>query len=1536
MKEVERTKEQLIDELEQLRQQITELQASEAKHKKSEGRYRLLIDKAAEAIAVVQDGKIKFANPKFIELTRYTIEELTSIALTQIVHPDDQGKVVDFHDQGLKGETLPETYTFRIIDKGGNIKWLERNVASITWDGRPAALVFDTDITKRKTLEERFEKERQEFGLIVDASPIIIFYKDKDGKIVRANRTFAEALGIPEEKFVGKTVFDFYSTEIAQTMTDDDREVIKSGQPKLNIIEKYESASGIRWVRTDKVPIVDRNGVIAGLIGFAQDITEWQKAAQGLSESEAKYRDLAESITDPFFAMDENLTYTYWNKASEELTGVAAKDALGKSIYDIFPDDESTRRAVSVYRRALATKEPQHFLNERSLDGRDYVFEISAYPTKGGLCVYVKDITERRKLEMALVESEQYYRHIFDNAPFGIGFASIDGKIINFNKAMEAITGYPAEELSMVNLADTYVDKADRDVLLRELSRNRGVTDYPVQLKRKDGTPYDALLTIRLATIGDKEFVQTICHDITERKRAEESLRESEERYRSLVELSPEAIFVASEGKHVFINSAGLKLFGASSPDQIIGKPIIEFIHPDYREIVADRMQKAVQTGIAPPAVEEKFLRLDGTEIDVEVRAAPLIYQGKPAMQAVVRDISERKMAEEALRLSEQNFRDSIEKSPLGIRIVNEDGETLYANQALLDIYGYDTLEELISVPTKQRYTQQSYAEHRKRVKKRKLGEYVPSNYEISIVRKDGQFRDLSVSRGEVLWNGERQFQVVYQDITERKQSEEKYQTIIHTAMDGFMLTDMQEHILDVNEAYCNLIGYSRDELINMSIVDIEAMMSPQEITERFRKIKEIDHNRFETRHRRKDGKIIDVEVSQNYIPTEGGRLFVFLRDITERKRVEAEMRIKDNAMASSIGGILLLDLDGMVFYANQAYLDLWIYQNAKEAIGHNITEIAADKTLARQLLTTVRAKGKWRGELHARLRDGKDIDIILSASMVRDEKGVPIAIMASTIDITELKKAEESMIASEERYRLLAENVRDVIWATDMDLRFTYVSPSVKYLGGRTAEEVMCMSLGQLLTPSSQELAMKTFAEELLMANVRPLDPTRSRTLEVEFLRPDGSILWAELKMNFMRGPDGGPVGILGVMRDITERRKAEDERRVLEQKAQLASRLASVGELASGIAHEINNPLTGVIGYAELLMQEDLPEHVKNDLEVIHDGARRVADIVKGLLKFARQTKPERVLVDINEILQVTLHLRAYELETSNIKVTTKLAQDLPLTVADAGQLQQVFLNLLINAEMEMKLVHGKGKLTIKTKAADNKIRICFKDDGPGIAAENLEKIFDPFFTTREIGEGTGLGLSICHGIITEHHGKIWAESQPGNGATFVVELPVIIEEKRRRQVKPVHKRQKTAKGKILVVDDEPVVRQLLNQILTEEGHEVETTADGKDALNRIRKDGYSLIMVDMKLPGTSGSELYESIQAIAGPLAQRVVLITGDVMSADTEAFIVRTKVPCITKPFNVHHLKAEVRRLLTTSSPKPATKPKNQKPKSKAKI
>jgi len=396
---------------------------------------------------------------------------------------------------------------------------------------------------------------------------------------------------------------------------------------------------------------------------------------------------------------------------------------------------------------------------------------------------------------------------------------------------------------------------------------------------------------------------------------------------------------------------------------------------------------------------------------------------------------------------------------------------------------------------------------------------------------------------------------------------------------------------------------------------------------------------------------------------------------------------------------------------------------------------------------------------------------------------------------------------------------------------------------------------------------------------------------------------------------PDGS-LSIIEVLRDITERKRGEAEKRELEQKAQLASRLASVGEMASGIAHEINNPLTGVIGFAQLLMQKDIPEDIRDDVKIINDGTQRVASIVKRLLAFARQHKPERTYVNINQIIETTLALRAYETETSSIKVTTQLDPVLPRTMADGGQLQQVFLNITINAETEMKLAHGRGNLLIKTETIDNTIRISFEDDGPGIAKENLDKIFEPFFTTKGVAGGTGLGLSLSYGIVKEHNGGIYARSELGKGATFIVELPIVTEAKQLESAEqPIEESKRVAGAKVLVVDDEQAILQLLSRTLTDEGHEVETVDNAADALERIKSKRYNLILLDIKLPGMSGFELYKHLQEVAASLARRAVFITGDVMEADTKDFLSKTKSRYITKPFDLEQLKNDINRILT---------------------
>lgn len=257
--------------------------------------------------------------------------------------------------------------------------------------------------------------------------------------------------------------------------------------------------------------------------------------------------------------------------------------------------------------------------------------------------------------------------------------------------------------------------------------------------------------------------------------------------------------------------------------------------------------------------------------------------------------------------------------------------------------------------------------------------------------------------------------------------------------------------------------------------------------------------------------------------------------------------------------------------------------------------------------------------------------------------------------------------------------------------------------------------------------------------------------------------------------------TNLLGrTIRYAIERKQAEEKERRLQLQLDLSNRLSSLGLMVEGIAHEINNPLTSVIGFAQMVMSEDIPENTREDVKTIGDNAQRVADIMKNLLTFAKQQKLERTYTSVNDMIGATLKMRASSLEDSNITVTTQLDPALPSTMADATLLQQAFLNLVVNAETAMKLAHDKGSLLVKTALISDTIQISFTDDGPGIAEANLVHLFDPFFSTRGFGQGTGLGLSVCYGIITEHNGQIYAKSQLDKGSIFTVELPVVAEEK------------------------------------------------------------------------------------------------------------------------------------------------------------
>ena len=367
----------------------------------------------------------------------------------------------------------------------------------------------------------------------------------------------------------------------------------------------------------------------------------------------------------------------------------------------------------------------------------------------------------------------------------------------------------------------------------------------------------------------------------------------------------------------------------------------------------------------------------------------------------------------------------------------------------------------------------------------------------------------------------------------------------------------------------------------------------------------------------------------------------------------------------------------------------------------------------------------------------------------------------------------------------------------------------------------------------------------------------------------------------------------------------------------AQLIQRekLSAIGEFVAGVAHELNNPLTSVIGFSQLLHQSSTDPHQQRFLDRIVGESQRCAKIVTSLLSFARQHPPERKLVDINHTIEAAVDILRYQLRTSGIEVGTKFDPRLPNVMGDTHQLQQVFVNIINNARQAIEAHRPNGKLSIITEYSDGVARVLFEDNGPGIARENLNKIFNPFFTTKEIGKGTGLGLSLSYGIVQEHGGSIAARNNKTSGATFIIELPVAQNPNPGADTEfiPAQSAPAEADAKyLLVVDDEDAILELTREVLTSDNYCVEVARDGYSALRKIGQRNYDLVVCDMKMPDLNGQQVYERLHATNPAIAARLIFMTGDVINEKAQQFFKHNGKVCLAKPFTLDQFRDAVNK------------------------
>lgn len=398
-------------------------------------------------------------------------------------------------------------------------------------------------------------------------------------------------------------------------------------------------------------------------------------------------------------------------------------------------------------------------------------------------------------------------------------------------------------------------------------------------------------------------------------------------------------------------------------------------------------------------------------------------------------------------------------------------------------------------------------------------------------------------------------------------------------------------------------------------------------------------------------------------------------------------------------------------------------------------------------------------------------------------------------------------------------------------------------------------------------------------------------------------------LRISAAAAPSGNKV--LLTLRDVTEDRLVHE--RLLQ-----SEKMASIGQLVSGVAHELNNPLTGIMGFAQLLMMRDLSETVKREVTTIFEEAERASRIVQNLLSFARRRRPEKERVDLNVLIERVMDLRTYELRVHNVEPHTHLEPTLRMVQADPHQIQQVLLNVVRNAEQAILARGAAGVISCTTSEEGEWASVVISDDGVGIATENLRRIYDPFFTTKQVGEGTGLGLTISYAIVVEEHGgRISVDSLPGRGTTVKIQLPLATGDASAAPVSRPRTRTKQQPGRsILVIDDEPSIRDLLSVMLRDDGHEVEAVGDGTEGLQRLAVRDFDLIITDVKMPGVDGIEFYRRVKTWDAKVASRIIFTTGDMISPHTRDFLETVGNPHLVKPFHLADIKSLVAAMLPT--------------------
>jgi two-component system, cell cycle sensor histidine kinase and response regulator CckA len=893
---------------------------------------------------------------------------------------------------------------------------------------------------------------------------------------------------------------------------------------------------------------------------------------------------------------------------------------------------------------------------------------------------------------------------------------------------------------------------------------------------------------------------------------------------------------------------------------------------------------------------------------------------------ALLSAVEDRAEAEVALRKSEDYFRAIFEKNSAAMMIVNTDTTISKVNSAYCRQTGYTEREVIGTSWTRQIPPED--VERMKEYNRRRLLDPndAPDRYEFRFSNRNGEVRHGEISVSSI--PNTRELVTSFIDITERKQaaealrrSETQHRTILQTAMDGFWRVDMEGRLLEVNEAYCRMSGYSEQEALAMSVSGLEVVETPAATIARIHNIAAQGEQRFESRHRRKDGSIYDVEVSVQYRPAEGGQYVAFLRDITESKRTEEALRNSEiqfrelfTCMPSGVAIYEATD-DGSNFVlkdVNEASLRIEGVTKG-DVVGRLVTEIFPG---IREMGLLEVFQRVWRTGVAEYCPAALYSDARFSHWYEnRVYKVFSGEIVAVYDDVTERMRSDAEVA----RLMTAIEQAGEAIFITDPQGTIQYVNPAFEGATGYTRQE----ALGQtprILKSGQQDAAV--YRE--LWATISTGRTWQGRLVNK---RKDGTLYTEDATISPVRDAAGDIVNYVAIKRDVTERLLAYQERTLLEVQLRQSQKVESIGRLAGGIAHDFNNMLGIILGYGESVLQRLRPQDpLRDDVEQIVQAGRRSAEFTRQLLAFSRRQPLQPKVLDLNAAL-TNLEKMLGRLVGEDIALTLPLAKDLARVKADPNQIEQVILNLVVNARDAM--IDG-GRLILETAnveleaewcdrhpgAAPGKyVMLAVSDTGCGMDRETVLRAFEPFFTTKEAGKGTGLGLSTAYGIVKQSGGSIWISSEPGQGTTVKVYLPQTTEEPAESRQAPVAQGPHPGGAcRVLVVEDEAALRRLVGIMLSRLGFQVTLAANAGEALLQVEENGLKpdVVITDVVMPGMNGAVMVERLRRTKPDL--KTLFMSGYTDGAMVHDAALDPDTPFIQKPFNSRDLSAKLQEVL----------------------